>query len=97
MLISNALFAREIIIGESGIIFKNRFGQREVKISEIIGIRFSREKKRLNEEKSEVRIVKMKLQKRKRLMRIRLNDFQDEKELAGEFRQISKKILTRNP
>lgn len=97
VLISNALFAREIIIGESQIIFKNRFGQREVGINEIISIRFSREKKRLNEEKSEVRIVKMKLLNRKRLMRIRLNDFQDEKELAGEFRLISKKILTKNP
>lgn len=97
VLISNALFAREIIVSDVRIIFKNRFGQREVGINEIINIRFSREKKRLNEEKSEVRIVKMKLVNRKRLMRIRLNDFQDEKELAGEFRQISKKLTIKNP
>lgn len=97
VLISNALFAREIIINETGIIFKNRFGQREVSINEIINIRFSREKKRVNQEKSDVRIVKMKLLNRKRLMRIRLNDFQDEKELAGEFKLISKNINIKNP
>lgn len=93
ILISNAVIAREIIIDDSKIIFQNRFGKREVGINEILNIRFSREKKHSNEEKSNVRIVKLKLQNRKRLLRIRLNDFQDERDLANEFKQISKKLL----
>jgi len=93
ILISNAVIAREIIIDDSKIIFQNRFGHREVGINEILNIRFSREKKHSNEEKSNVRIVKLKLQNRKRLLRIRLNDFQDERDLANEFKQISKKLV----
>ena len=93
ILISNAVIAREIIIDDSKIIFQNRFGKREVGINEILNIRFSREKKHSNEEKSNVRIVKLKLQNRKRLLRIRLSDFQDERDLANEFKQISKKLL----
>lgn len=95
VLISNAVIAREIIIDDSKLIFKNRFGQREVEINEILSIRFSREKKHLNEEKSNVRIVKLKLQNRKRLLRIRLNDFRDERDLANEFKLISKKTLNK--
>lgn len=92
VLIANSVSAREIIINDAKIIFKNRFGQREVGISEILQVRFSREKRRRNEERSEVRIVKLKLINRKRLLRIRLNDFQDEKELIDEFKNISIKI-----
>lgn len=90
VLIANAIRAREIIINGRKIIFKNRFGQREVGISDILQVRFSREKRRRNTERSHVRIVKLKLINRKRLLRIRLNDFQDERELAHEFVAISK-------
>lgn len=92
VLISNAVTAKEIIIDDSKIIFKNRFGQRVVGINEIISIRFSREKKRSNEIRSDVRLVKLKLQNRKRLLRIRLNDFHDEKKLVNEFKQISRTL-----
>lgn len=92
VLISNAVRAREIIIDEKEIIFKNRFGQRGVEINDILHIRFSRDKRIVNEEKSEIRMVKMKLRNRKRLLRIRLNDFQNERELMNEFKSISKKL-----
>lgn len=90
VLIANAIRAREIIISEREIIFKNRFGQREIKINDIMNIRFSRDKRRLKEDRSEVRMVKLKLRNRRRLLRIRLSDFQDEKELINEFRNISR-------
>ena len=93
VLISNAVIAREIIISDSKIILKNRFGQREFGINEILHLRFSREKRRTREEKSDVRIVKLKLINRKRLLRIRLNDFQDERELINEFKNISRKLV----
>lgn len=92
MLLANTIRAREIIIGEDKIIFKNRFGQRDVKITEILAIRFSREKRRSRKDRSDVRYVKLRLTGRKRLFKIRLNDYQDEVELANEFSIISKNI-----
>ena len=92
VLIANAIRAREIVINSTKIIFKNRFGQREVAINDIMHLRFSREKRRANEERSDVRIVKLKLRNRKRLLRIRLNNFQDERELVNEFRTISRRL-----
>ncbi len=91
VLTANAVRAREIVIDESNIVFKNRFGQREVAFKDIISIRFSRTKSRQKRDRSEVRIVKLKLKNRKRLLRIRLNDFQNEKDLMNEFRSIAKK------
>ncbi len=93
ILLSNTIRAREIIIDDSNLIFKNRFGQRVVNIKEIMHLRFSREKRRMNEERSVVRIVKLKLRNRKRLLRVRLNDFQHEKELMNEFKNISKGLV----
>ena len=95
VLLSNAIRAREIIIDDNQIIFKNRFGQRKVGINEILNIRFSREKRRQNEERSDVRIVKLRLSHRKRLLRIRLNDFQNERDLKNEFLSISKKLANK--
>ncbi|MBK8981432.1 MAG: hypothetical protein IPM38_03680 [Ignavibacteria bacterium] len=92
LLILNALRGREIIFEETKLIFKNRFGQREIQINEILQVRFSREKKRMKEEKSESRIVKLKLANRRRLLRIKLSDFNNEKELMYEFKNISKKL-----
>ena len=95
MLLANTIRAREIIIGDDKIIFKNRFGKRDVKISEILAIRFSREKRRSRKDRSVVRFVKLRLTGRKRLFKIRLNDYQDEVELANEFSIISKNIETK--
>jgi hypothetical protein len=92
MLLANTIRAREIIIGDDKIIFRNRFGQREVTISEIHAIRFSREKKRSRKDRSDVRFVKLRLKGRKRLFKIRLNDYQDEIKLANEISIISKNI-----
>jgi len=95
VLISNAIRARQIIFSDRKIIFKNRFGQREIGFNEVLHVRFSRPKRLSKEERSEVRIVKLKLLNRKRFLRVRLNDFQNEKELISEFRNISKKITAK--
>lgn len=92
VLLTNAVRAREIIIDDRRIIFRNRFGQREVGINEILNVKFSREKKMRKEEKSTVRIVKLKLKDRKRFLRVRLSDFQNEAGLINEFRGISRKM-----
>lgn len=90
VLVTNTIRAREIVFEGNKIIIKNRFGQREIMISEIVAIKFSRRKKYKREDKSQVRIAKLKLKNRKRFLRIRLNDFDDTHELMNEFRNISK-------
>ncbi|HMS65831.1 MAG TPA: hypothetical protein PKD83_11330 [Ignavibacteria bacterium] len=96
LLVSNAVRAREIIFKDEKIIFKNRFGQREVAYNEILNLKFSREKERSREERSSIRIVKLKLKNRKRLLRIRLNDFQNELELVNEFKIISRRMSNKS-
>ena len=93
ILISNTVRARELIFDDRKIVFKNRFGQREVIYNEIMNVRFSREKKISRQERSEVRIVRLKLKDRKRYLRVRLNDFQNEKGLISEFKSISKNLI----
>ena len=90
VLISNSIRARYLIFDERKITIKNRFGQREIPYNEITGIKFSREKKRGSKEKSNVRMVKLKLTNRRRLLRLRLSDFQNESKLISEFQQIRK-------
>jgi hypothetical protein len=90
VLVINTVRAREIIFERNKIIIKNRFGQREILINEIIAIKFSRRKQYRREDRSQVRIAKLKLKNRKRYLRIRLNDFNDTRELMHEFRNISK-------
>jgi len=90
VLISNYIRARYLTFDERKIIIKNRFGQREIPYNEIIGIKFSREKKSNRRDKSNIRTVKLKLVNRKRLLTIRLSDFQDESKLISEFQHIKR-------
>ncbi len=93
LLVLNALRGREIIFGSDSIVFKNRLGQREIFLNEILQVRFSREKKRIREERSDSRIVRLKLNHRRRMLRVKLSDFNDEKELMSEFKNISKNLI----
>ncbi|MFA5404271.1 MAG: hypothetical protein WC358_05000 [Ignavibacteria bacterium] len=95
VLIKNAIRAKEIIFEDDKFIVKNRFGQREVLFSDILIIRFSREKKYGNNRKGIVRRVRMKLKERKRFLRIRLSEFCEEKKLVQEFKSVAKLISTR--
>jgi len=90
LIISKHVSARYLIFDERKITIKSRFGQREIPYNEILGLKFSKERKRDNLEKSNIRLVKLKLAKRRRLLKIRLSDFQNETKLIGEFHQIRK-------
>ena len=90
MLIMNVLKAKVLLFNGDKIILKNRFGQRELDKSEILFVKFSRERKRNKEDKSHIRIVKLKLKDRKRMLRIRVSEFNNENELIGEFKNISR-------
>jgi hypothetical protein len=71
-------------------ILKNRFGSREILNNDVISVKFSREKKRYKEEKSEIKRVRIKLKDRHRLLRIRVSEFYDERKLINEFKNLSK-------
>ena len=92
LLAVNAVSAREIIFGEKAIILRNRFGERMIMLSEILGVKFSRTRSRGRENISYSRIVKLRLLNRRRLLRIKVSDFGNERQLESEFRSISKKL-----
>jgi len=94
VLLGNVIRAKVLIFESDKIILKNRFGQRELDKSEIILVRFLRERKRFKEDKSPIRIVKLKLKNRKRFLRIRVSEFNNEKELINEFKNISRGTST---
>lgn len=90
VLIVNAIRGKEIEFLVDRFILENRFGKREILFSDIIGIRYSRERKRNKAGRSTVRRVGIKLKDRKKILRIRLSEFYDERKLLGEFQKISK-------
>jgi hypothetical protein len=92
ILLKNAIKAKEIIFEDDKFIIKNRFGQREILFTDILNIRFSREKKYGSNRKGNVRRVRIKLKERKRYLRIRLSDFLEEKKLINEYRNLAKII-----
>jgi hypothetical protein len=96
VLLKNTIRAKEIIFEDDKFIIKNRFGQREILFSEILIIKFSREKKYGSERKGNVRRVRMKLANRKRYLRIRLSEFWEEKKLIQEFKNVAKHVNTRD-
>jgi hypothetical protein len=86
----NAIRGKEIEFLSDRFILENRFGKREIMFADIISIRYSRERKRNKDGRSTVRRVGIKLKDRKKILRIRLSEFYDERKLLGEFQKISK-------
>ncbi len=89
-LISYTIRARILIFNDQGIILKNRFGERSIKYDEIISVKFSRMRVDRRRDPNRVRVAGLKLKNRKRLLRIRLNDFDNDKALYNEFFALSK-------
>jgi len=92
ILVKNAVRAKEIIFLDDKFIIKNRFGHREILFSDILNIRFSREKKYGSTRKGTIRRVRIKLKDRKRFLRIRLSEFQEEKKLMNEYKNLARFI-----
>ncbi len=81
---------KQIIFEDDKIILKNRFGQRYILFSDVISIRFSRERGKFIEGTKKVRIVKLKLKDRKRSLRIKIGEYYNERQLIREFKNILK-------
>jgi hypothetical protein len=86
IVVMNIIRAPMIILKDDRIIFKNRFGSREVMLSDIINVKIGR--RRRADEEMTYRIIKLKLKHRRKQLRIRANDFERGNELIKEFIKI---------
>jgi hypothetical protein len=90
IVIINIIRSPMIILKSDRIVFKNRFGSREVLFSDIINVKIG--KRRRKEEEITYRIIKLKLRHRRKQLRIRANDFERGGELIKEFLRIKHPI-----
>lgn len=95
ILLKNAVKAKEFIFENDKFIIKNRFGQREILFTDVINLKFSRERKYGGNRKGSIRRVRIKLKDRKRYLRIRLSEFQEEKKLLNEFKNLARIIIAK--
>lgn len=86
LVVMNIIRSPMIILKSDRIVFKNRFGSREVMYDDIMNVKIGR--RRQKEEDITYRIIKLKLKHRKRMLRIRANDFERGTELIKEFLRI---------
>lgn len=86
IVILNIIRSPMIILKGDRIEFKNRFGSREILFDDVINVKIGR--RRLKDEDTTYRIIKLKLKNRKRMLRIRANDFERGSELINEFLKI---------
>lgn len=90
IVIINIIRAPMIILKNDRIIFRNRFGEREVLLSDIINVKIGRIRKR--DEETTYRIIKLKLKNRRKQLKIRANDFERGGELINEFLKIKQPV-----
>lgn len=86
IVLMNIIRSPMIILKDDRVEFKNRFGSRDVLYTDILNIKIGR--RRHAEEETTFRIIKLKLKNRKRMLRIRANDFEKGSELIREFLKI---------
>ncbi len=86
IVILNLIRSRQIIMMNDRLVLKNRFGSREISFNEISNVKIV--KKRIPKEHIPFKIIKLKLKNRKRMLRIRANDYEKGGELIREFLRI---------
>jgi len=86
IVVINIIRSPMIILKSDRVEFKNRFGSREVMYDDILNIKIG--KRRKADEDITYRIIKLKLKHRRRMLRIRANDFERGNELIREFLKI---------
>ncbi len=81
---------RSITIGENEIVLRNRFRERHIPISDILRIGIGREK--IFKVRGAFKVVKIRLNSRRRLLRIRTSSFNEEQELVQALRALRARI-----
>ena len=80
----------EVIIGKDFIIFKSRFREKKYTVNEIIRIAIGKEK--ITKVRGAYHVIKIKLNTRKRIVRIRPSSFWNEHELVKSVTVLKKSI-----
>lgn len=93
ILILNWIRGRKLIVKEDGLIFYNKFHEREIKFSSIEWMHIGRERAVQTAGRSQVIVFKIK--GRRRLFRLRIGRYEHQKELIQMVHEIAKKVPQR--
>ncbi|MBR9978763.1 MAG: hypothetical protein KFH87_11820 [Bacteroidetes bacterium] len=86
MLISSFVSNRRLIITDDALIFASRFRERRIPFSDIDHINFKRERRRIND--GTFAVINMKVSGRRRILRLRVANYEHEKELYGILKEL---------
>lgn len=84
---------RKIIVGDDFITFKSRIGEKTYTLDDILRISMSREK--IGNINNKYRIIKIKVNKRRRLIRIRPSAFWNEKQMIDYLANLRRQVIAR--
>ena len=93
VLILNYIRNRRLIITPDGIIFKNRFHVRKIATKDIVWMHIGRE--RFVQTSGRFQVVMLKLNGRRRAIRIRIGRYEKERELVNEMQRIAGQVPKR--
>lgn len=86
MLISSIVSNRRLLITDDALIFASRFRERRIPFSDIDHISFKRERRRIND--GTFAVIKMKVSGRRRILRLRVANYEHEKELYSILKDL---------
>ncbi len=89
-LLLNFIRNRRLIISGDTILFKNRFHERHIETKDIEWMHIGREK--LVQTSGRFQVIVFKLNRRRRLLRIRVGRYEKEKELVSEMTRIAQHV-----
>lgn len=89
-LLLNFIRNRRLIISGDTIIFKNRFHERKIELEDIEWMHVGREK--LVQTSGIFQVIVFKLERRRRLLRIRVGRYEKERELVAEMTRIAQHV-----
>lgn len=86
----NLFLNKKLIISDKELVFKDRFKERIIKFNDIVFIKFSRERKPVNNRV--FRLIRIKLKNRKRQIIIRPFDYENQYELIERMKELSRQL-----
>lgn len=95
MLLINVVRNRRLVLTDDRMIFRSRFGERSIPFSDIERIRLSREKRKPND--GTFAVLKLHVADRRRVLRIRVANYEHEQELYEMLKKLEEKVGAVNP
>jgi hypothetical protein len=89
-LLVNYIRNRRLIVHDDALVFKNRFRERRIDLTDVEWMHIGRE--RLVQTSGKFQVIVLKLKGRRRLFRIRVGRYEKEKELVAEMNRIAQRV-----